>query len=33
VETFEAEDINSPEEQQAGWQSILENFREYVEKE
>lgn len=33
AETFEAEDINSLEEQQAGWQSILENFREYVEKE
>ena len=31
VESFEAEGINSDEKQRAGWQSILENFRNYVE--
>lgn len=30
-EVFEAEDQNSAEMQRAGWQSILENFRTYVE--
>ena len=30
-ETFEAEEMNSLELQQAGWQSILDNFRQYVE--
>jgi len=32
VETFEAEQINSVELQRAGWQSILNNFKLYVEK-
>jgi uncharacterized protein YndB with AHSA1/START domain len=32
VETFEAEQINSVELQQAGWQSILNNFKKHVEK-
>ncbi len=31
TETFEAENENSLEMQRAGWQSILENFRRYVE--
>lgn len=31
TETFEAEDMNSITLQQAGWQSILNHFREYVE--
>ena len=31
VETFEAENENSPEMQQAGWQAILNNFKNYVE--
>jgi uncharacterized protein YndB with AHSA1/START domain len=30
-ESFEAEDMNSIELQQAGWQSILDNFRKYTE--
>ena len=30
-ESFEAEEINSHEMQRAGWQSILENFKKYVE--
>jgi len=30
-ESFEAEGTNSDEMQRAGWQSILENFRNYVE--
>lgn len=30
-ETFEAEDINSIELQRNGWQSILNNFKHYVE--
>jgi len=30
-ESFEAERTNSDEMQRAGWQSILENFRNYVE--
>ena len=32
VETFEAEDINSIELQQGGWQSIMDNFKKYAEK-
>jgi len=32
-ETFETEDIHSAEHQRAGWQSILENFKKYVESE
>jgi uncharacterized protein YndB with AHSA1/START domain len=32
IETFEAEDQNSLEMQQAGWQAILDNFKNYVEK-
>lgn len=32
VETFEAEDQNSLEMQQAGWQAILDNFKNYVER-
>lgn len=32
VETFEAEKENSQEMQRAGWQSILDNFKKYVEK-
>ena len=31
VETFEMEDINPEEMQRNGWQSILNNFKEYVE--
>lgn len=31
TETFEAEGENPLEMQRAGWQSILENFRQYVE--
>jgi uncharacterized protein YndB with AHSA1/START domain len=31
VEEFEAEDENSPELQQQGWQAILDNFKEYTE--
>lgn len=31
VETFEAEDENSAEQQKQGWQSILNNFKKYVE--
>lgn len=31
VETFEAEDQNPIELQQQGWQSILNNFKKYVE--
>jgi uncharacterized protein YndB with AHSA1/START domain len=33
VETFEAESQNSLEMQQAGWQTIVDNFKNYVEKE
>ncbi|MGB7785781.1 MAG: SRPBCC domain-containing protein [Salinimicrobium sp.] len=32
-ESFEVEDANSAEAQQAGWQAILDNFKSYVEKE
>lgn len=31
TESFEAEEINPIELQQLGWQSILDNFREYAE--
>jgi uncharacterized protein YndB with AHSA1/START domain len=31
VQTFEAEDTNSIEMQQIGWQSILDNFKKYAE--
>lgn len=30
-ETFEAEGTNTDEQQRAGWQAILENFKKYVE--
>ncbi len=32
IETFEAEDINPIDLQRAGWQAILENFRNYAER-
>jgi uncharacterized protein YndB with AHSA1/START domain len=32
VETFDAEDENSAEQQRQGWQCILDNFKEYVER-
>jgi uncharacterized protein YndB with AHSA1/START domain len=32
VETFEAETINSVDLQKAGWQAILDNFKNYAEK-
>jgi uncharacterized protein YndB with AHSA1/START domain len=32
VEEFEAEDENSPELQQQGWQAILDNFKKYTER-
>lgn len=32
-ETFDAEGTNSDEQQHAGWQAILENFKKYVEAE
>lgn len=32
VETFEAESIHSIEMQRGGWQSILDNFKKYAEK-
>lgn len=31
VESFEAEGTNSDEQQRAGWQAILDNFKKYVE--
>ena len=31
IETFEAEEINSVELQQGGWQAILNNFKKYIE--
>ncbi len=31
VETFEAEDANSAEQQRQGWQSILNNFKRHAE--
>ena len=30
-ETFNAEGTNTDEQQRAGWQAILENFKKYVE--
>ena len=33
VETFDAEDTNPVELQQAGWQAILDNFKQYSETE
>lgn len=33
VETFEAELVNPPEMQQAGWQSILDRFKAYAEQQ
>lgn len=32
IEMFEPEDMNSRERQQAGWQSILDNFKQYAEQ-
>lgn len=32
TEMFEMESTNSEEKQRGGWQAILENFKEYVEK-
>lgn len=32
TEVFEAESMNAPELQRAGWQSILDNFKKHVEK-
>ena len=31
TETFEAEDVHAEEMQRSGWQSILDNFKRYVE--
>ncbi len=31
IETFEIEDTHSEEEQRSGWQSILDNFQQYIE--
>ena len=31
TETFEIEDTHTPEEQQDGWQAILDNFKKYAE--
>jgi uncharacterized protein YndB with AHSA1/START domain len=31
VESFEAENTNSPEMQKGGWQAILDNFKKYTE--
>lgn len=31
TETFEMENMNSKEQQQSGWQSILDNFKRYTE--
>ncbi|HXL56821.1 MAG TPA: SRPBCC family protein [Chitinophagaceae bacterium] len=31
TESFEAESVNSLEMQKAGWQSILDNFKKYIE--
>ena len=33
TETFDAEGTHSDEQQRAGWQAILENFKKYVEAE
>lgn len=32
IETFEAENTNSPEMQQAGWQAIMDNFKRCAEE-
>jgi uncharacterized protein YndB with AHSA1/START domain len=32
VESFEAEDIHPHEMQQGGWQAILDNFKNYTER-
>jgi uncharacterized protein YndB with AHSA1/START domain len=32
TETFDAENINSIDRQKAGWQAILDRFKQYVEK-
>lgn len=32
IETFEAENIHSPDMQRAGWQAILDNFKKYAEQ-
>jgi uncharacterized protein YndB with AHSA1/START domain len=32
TETFEAESVHSLEQQRAGWQSILDNFKKYAEE-
>ena len=31
TETFEIEDTHTPEEQQDGWQAILDNYKKYIE--
>ncbi len=31
VETFETENVHSPDQQRTGWQSILNNFKKYAE--
>jgi carbonic anhydrase/acetyltransferase-like protein (isoleucine patch superfamily) len=31
IETFDAENENSAQQQKQGWQSILNNFKEHVE--
>lgn len=31
IETFDAENANPVDMQKAGWQALLENFRQYVE--
>ena len=31
TETFETEDTNTQEQQRAGWQAILNNFKKYTE--
>ena len=33
VETFEAEDIHTPEQQREGWLAILQNFKRHVESQ
>lgn len=32
VETFDAEDTHPVENQQAGWQAIMDNFKKYTEE-
>jgi hypothetical protein len=31
TETFDPENVNPPDMQRSGWQSILDNFKKYVE--